>query len=233
MVLTFRGLFPEQVLVSLSLNSRYSCPVEVWQSFTSPQHISLCFLQPRNPTWIVLLNHTVFKSASAVEFPKRSFSYRTWISSSLKAAEALGLLPLHFHFRSLCFDWSAFRVCLNQTSFTRQSPYFFSFKWRSKLAKNVLKELGSYSLLSSFFANRYKELAEKLVQLLRSQFIHLSRLAFQNKKFVEQSNTVFGLFLGVFTFLSVCEPLYWWIYRLWKRLVWFEAIFLKRNVPSS
>ena len=106
----FRGLFPEQVLVSLSLNSRYSCPVEVWQSFTSPQHISLCFLQPRNPTWIVLLNQTVFKSASAVKFPNRSFSYRTWISSSLKAAEALGLLPLPFHFRSLCFNWSAFRV---------------------------------------------------------------------------------------------------------------------------
>ena len=105
-----------------SLNSRYSCPVEVWQSFTSPQHISLCFLQPRNPTWIVLLNHTVFKSASAVELPKRSFSYRTWISSSLKAEEALGLLPLPFHFRSLCFDWGAFRVCLNWTSFIRQSP---------------------------------------------------------------------------------------------------------------
>ena len=71
----FRGLFPEQVLVSLSLNSRYSCPVEVWQSFTSPQHISLCPLQPRNPKWIVLLNHTMLKSASAVERPKRSFSY--------------------------------------------------------------------------------------------------------------------------------------------------------------
>ena len=42
-----------------------------------------------------------------------------------------------------------------------------------------------------------------LVQLLRSQFAHLSRLAFQNKKLVEQSNIVFGLFLGVFIFVSV------------------------------
>ena len=75
-------------------------------------------------------------------------------------------------------------------------------------AKNALKELGSYSSMSSFFANRYKELAKKLVQLLRSQFVHLSRLAFQNKKFVEQSNIVFGLFLGVFIFLSVYEFVY-------------------------
>ena len=112
----------ERVLVSLSLSSRYSCPVEVWQSFKSPQHISLCSLRPRNPKLIVLLNHTVFKSASAVELLKRSFSYRTWISSSLKVAEALGLLPLPFRFRSLCFDWSAFRVCSNWTSFVRQSP---------------------------------------------------------------------------------------------------------------
>ena len=67
----------ERVLVSLSLSLRYSCPVEVRQSFKSPQHISLCSLRPPNPKWIVLLNHTVFKSASAVELPKRSFSYRT------------------------------------------------------------------------------------------------------------------------------------------------------------
>ena len=109
-------------LVSLSLNSNNSCPVEVWQSFTSSQHISLCSLQPRNPKWIVLLNHTVFKSASAVELPKRSFSYKTSISSSLKLAEALGLLPLPFRFSSYCFDWSPFRVCSNWTSFVRQSP---------------------------------------------------------------------------------------------------------------
>ena len=44
---------------------------------------------------------------------------------------------------------------------------------------------------------RYKELAEKIVQLLRCQFVYLSRLAFQNKKFVEQSNILFGL-------LSLC-----------------------------
>ena len=38
--------------------------------------------------------------------------------------------------------------------------------------------------------------------------VHLSRLFFQNKKFVEQSNIVFGLFLGVFIFLSVYELFY-------------------------
>ena len=50
-----------------------------------------------------------------------------------------------------------------------------------------------------FFANRYKELAEKLVQLEES-FVHSSRLAFQNKKFMEQSNVVFFVwfFFGVF-----------------------------------
>ena len=37
-----------------------------WQSFTSPQHICLSSLQPSNPKWIMLFNHTVFKSASAV-----------------------------------------------------------------------------------------------------------------------------------------------------------------------
>ena len=45
-------------------------------------------------------------------------------------------------------------------------------------------------------------------KLLRSQFVHLFRLAFQNKKSVEHSNIVFGLFLGVFIFLSVSELFY-------------------------
>ena len=93
------------------------------KSFTSPlEHICLCSLQPSNLKWIMLLSHTVFKSASAVELPKRSFSNRTWISSSLKAAEALDLLPIPFRFRSLCFDLGAFRVCSNWTFFIRQSP---------------------------------------------------------------------------------------------------------------
>ena len=60
-------------------------------------------------------------------------------------------------------------------------------------------------LVLFFFANCYKELAEKHVQLLRSQFVHLSLLAFQNKKLVEQIHIVFGLFLGVFIFLSVYD----------------------------
>ena len=37
---------------------------------------------------------------------------------------------------------------------------------------------------------------------------HSSRLAFQNKKLVEESNIVFALFLGVFIFLSVYELFY-------------------------
>jgi len=48
---------------------------------------------------------------------------------------------------------------------------------------------------------------------------------------VEQSNIVFGLFLGVFVFLSVYELFYRWIQAL-KRLVWIEAIFLKKNGPT-
>ena len=69
-------------------------------------------------------------------------------------------------------------------------------------AKNAVKELGSYSSLPSF--SRCKELAKK------EESIHpvvLSRLAFQSKKFVEQRNIAFGLFLGVIIFLSVYELL--------------------------
>ena len=68
-----------------------------------------------------------------------------------------------------------------------------------------------------------------LVQLLRSQFAHLSRLAFQNKKLVEQSNIVFGLFLGVFIFVSVYMNSSTDESSLRRRLVWFKAIFLKKN----
>ena len=39
-------------------------------------------------------------------------------------------------------------------------------------------------------------------------FVHLSRLAFQNKKFVEQRNFLFDLFLGAFIFLSVYKFFY-------------------------
>ena len=59
-----------------------------------------------------------------------------------------------------------------------------------------------------FFANSRKKLLEKLFQLFRSQFVHLSRLAFQNKKFVEQGKVVFSLFLAVFIFLSIYELIY-------------------------
>ena len=77
------------------------------------------------------------------------------------------------------------------------------YKVFSKLAKNAFKELGSYSSLSSFFSKRYKELAEKLVQLLRSQVVLLSRL-----KLVEQCNIVFDFCLGVLIFLSLYELFY-------------------------
>ena len=69
-----------------------------WQSFKSPlEHISLYFLQPSIPKWIVLLNHTVFKSASTVELPKRSFSNRTWISSS-QSSRSIRLVAYAFQF---------------------------------------------------------------------------------------------------------------------------------------
>ena len=42
MAITFRGSFLERVLVSLLLNSRYSCPVEVLSKFNvSPTHFSV------------------------------------------------------------------------------------------------------------------------------------------------------------------------------------------------
>ena len=54
--------------------------------------------------------------------------------------------------------------------------------------------------LDSYFLSFY------FVHLLRSQFVYyLSHLAFQNKKFVEQSNIVLGLLFGVFIFVSVYE----------------------------
>ena len=61
-----------------------------------------------------------------------------------------------------------------------------------------------------FFANHYKELTEKLVQLSEGSigpFVS-SYLAFRNKKSEEQYNIVFVLFLGVFIFLSVHELFY-------------------------
>ena len=39
----------------------------------------------------------------------------------------------------------------------------------------------------SYFVNRYKELAEKLVQLLKSQFVLLSRLSKQEIRGTEQN----------------------------------------------
>ena len=54
-------------------------------------------LQPSIPKWIVLLNHTVFKSASTVELPKRSFSNRTWISSS-QSSRSIRLVAYAFQF---------------------------------------------------------------------------------------------------------------------------------------
>ena len=65
----------------------------------------------------------------------------------------------------------------------------------------------------------------KLVQRLRGHsFIYLV-LPFQNKKFMEQSNILFSIFLPVlifFPFMNSSTDKS----RLWKRLVWFEAIFL-------
>ena len=60
-------------------------------------------------------------------------------------------------------------------------------------------------LVVFFFANRYKELAEKLVQLEES-FVHSSRLAFQNKKFMEQSNVVFFVWFFLVFFVIRQSP---------------------------
>ena len=79
--------------------------------------------------------------------------------------------------------------------------------------------------LFTSFVNRYKELVEKLVQLLRSQFVRLSHPAFQNKK----SCLVFFL---VFSFSCPSVNSSNDESRLWKLLVWFEAIFLKKSVPK-
>ena len=121
----------------------------------------------------------------------------------------IGLLPLRFRFRSLLSDRRTFRVWSNWMSFTGESPqFFFFFKQCSELSRNALKELGSYSSLSFFFTNCYKELSEILVQFLSSQFFYLPSLAFHNKKLVEQSKIVLLLFLGVFFFLFVYRLFY-------------------------
>ena len=77
---------PERVFVCLSLYSKYSSPLAVLCNFTSPQVISRCSLQPRNPKCIVLLNQRMFSKASGVDVPyNKSFSYKTAMSSSLRA----------------------------------------------------------------------------------------------------------------------------------------------------
>ena len=68
-------------------------------------------------------------------------------------------------------------------------------------------------------------------KLLRSQFVHLFRLAFQNKKLVEHSNIVFGLFL-VFSFSFPSLNSSTDQSRLWKWLASYEAIFLQKNAPK-
>ena len=133
-----------------------------------------------------------------MELPKRFFSYKTLISSSLKAAEALGLLPLLKRLPSL----------LELDVFHKAKSIVFFLQMALKASEECPQGTGLVFLVVLLFANRYKELAEKLVQLLRSQFMHLSRLAFQNKKFVEQSSIVFGLFLGVVIVLSMYELFY-------------------------
>ena len=85
------------------------------------------------------------KSTSAMELPKRSFSCRTWISSSLKAAEALGLLPLPFRFRLLYFD-----LWLKRFPSLLRLDVFHKAKFIVFFLQMVVKarELGLYSLLS-------------------------------------------------------------------------------------
>ena len=65
---------PVLVLVCLSLNSKYSLPSTVSFNFTSPQHMSLCSLQPLSPKCIVLFNQSVLNNASGFRIPRRPFS---------------------------------------------------------------------------------------------------------------------------------------------------------------
>ena len=53
---------PVLVLVCLSLNSKYSSPSAFSFNLTSPQQMSLCYLQTLSPKYMVLLNQSVFIS---------------------------------------------------------------------------------------------------------------------------------------------------------------------------
>lgn len=66
---------------------------------------------------------------------------------------------------------------------------------------------------------------QDFIQLLKSQFVHLSQLAFQNKKFVEQSNIVFGLLVFSFSCPSMNSSTD-------ESRLGFEDIFLKKNAPD-
>lgn len=135
------------LLLSKTVHCWFSLPhVGFLHRLCRPGHFSLA-------VWHREVVHVVephLKSTSVMELPKRSFSCRSWISSSLKAAEALGLLPLPFCFRLLYFDlWlKHFPSLLRLDVFHKAKFVVFFFKWWSKLAKNALKELGWYSLLS-------------------------------------------------------------------------------------
>ena len=58
----------------------------------------------------MLLNQTVFKKASGVDYPNISLSYSSFISSHVRGTKAFGLLPLPFFLRSFCFDFKSVRA---------------------------------------------------------------------------------------------------------------------------
>jgi len=82
-----------------------------YRSFTSPQHMSRCSLQPRSPKWTVLLNQSVLSKASGVDFRNNSLSYSSLTSFSVTGTEGSGFLPLPFFLRSqFCLTLRLFRL---------------------------------------------------------------------------------------------------------------------------
>ena len=106
----------------------------------------------------------------------------------------------------------------------------FILQWHSRLAKNALKELSSCFVLSFFLPTVVMNSLRNLFSSW-SHFVYFPCLAFQKKKFVEQSNIVFLLFLGVFTSLPSMKS-FTDESSLWKRLARFQGIFLKKNSPK-
>ena len=120
----------------------------------SPQHICRCSPHPRRPKCSELKSQSVFINASLFEIPRRFFSERILISSSLSASAALGLLPFP-SFLSCLFLASRHSVTHSKaTSSMMLTGYLHSFKCRLKLENRPQRLKGSKSLPSFRFTLR-------------------------------------------------------------------------------